>query len=73
MKSILVLALLKNFEEMHIVCSIVILIKHHRMLKYMPLSMDEIKKGVKASDKGSLEQKILEFLEKAKNTDTPAH
>jgi hypothetical protein len=43
------------------------------MLKYMPLSMDEIKKGVKASDRGSLEQKILEFLEKAKNTDTPAH
>ena len=39
----------------------------------MPLSKDEIKKGVKASDKGSLEYKILEFLEKAKNTDTPAH
>lgn len=52
---------------------IVILIKHNRMLKYMPLSMDEIKKGVKASDKGSLEQRILEFLEKAKNTDTPAY
>ena len=52
---------------------IVILIKHNRMLKYMPLSIDEIKKGVKASDKGSLEQRILEFLEKAKNTDTPAY
>ncbi len=43
------------------------------MLKYMPLSKDEIKKGVKALDKGSLEQRILEFLEKAKNTDTPAY
>ena len=51
----------------------VILIKHHRMLKYMPLSKDEIKKGIKATDGGSLENKILEFLEKAKNTDTPAH
>lgn len=39
----------------------------------MPLSKDEIKKGVKAADSGSLEHKILEFLEKAKNTDTPAH
>ena len=39
----------------------------------MPLSKEEIKKGIKASDKGSLEYKILEFLEKAKNTDTPAH
>ncbi len=43
------------------------------MLKYMPLSKDEIKKGVKATDSGSLENRILEFLEKAKNTDTPAH
>lgn len=39
----------------------------------MPLSKEEIKKGVKASDKGSLEYRILEFLEKAKSTDTPAH
>ncbi len=39
----------------------------------MPLSKDEIKKGIKASDRGSLEYKILEFLEKAKNTETPAY
>lgn len=39
----------------------------------MPLSKDEIKKGIKASNKDSLEQKIFEFLEKAKNTDTPAY
>lgn len=39
----------------------------------MPLSKDEIEKGIKASDMGSLEHKILEFLEKAKNTDTPAY
>lgn len=39
----------------------------------MPLSREEIKKGARASDKGSLEYKILEFLEKAKSTDTPAH
>ncbi len=39
----------------------------------MPLSKDEIKKGIKTSGKDTLEQKILDFLEKAKNTDTPAH
>lgn len=39
----------------------------------MPLSKDEIKKGIKVPDKNSLEHKILEFLEKAKNTDTPAY
>ncbi len=39
----------------------------------MPLSKDEIKKGIKVSDKESLEHKILEFLDKAKNTDTPAY
>lgn len=62
-------SLAKEYEEI----GIVILIKHHRMLKYMPLSKDEIKKGIKASEVGSLENKILEFLEKAKNTDTPAY
>ncbi|MFZ2411645.1 MAG: hypothetical protein WAW23_08760 [Candidatus Methanoperedens sp.] len=39
----------------------------------MPLSKDEIKKGIKATDSGSLENRVLEFLEKAKNTDTPAY
>lgn|GEM_PF-5704384 len=38
----------------------------------MPLSKDEIKKGIKASVE-SLEHRIFEFLEKAKNTDTPAY
>lgn len=39
----------------------------------MPLSKDEIKKGIKTSGKDTLEQKILDFLAQAKNTDTPAH
>lgn len=39
----------------------------------MPLSKDEIKKGIKTSGRDTLEQKILDYLEKAKNTDTPAH
>ncbi len=39
----------------------------------MPLSKDEIKKGIKTSSKDSLEHRILEFLENAKNTDTPAY
>lgn len=36
----------------------------------MPLSNDEIKKGL---PRKSLEYKILKFLEKAKNTDTSAY
>ncbi len=39
----------------------------------MPLPKDEFEKGIKSLEKGSLESMILEFLIKAKKTDTPAY